>query len=783
MTQQNLPGRGAWCARPGSTILLAATFATGLSLSAQTTAPAPPSSDETIHLSEFQVTTTADKGYRAGNSVSATRIDTPIKELPFAVSAFTDQFIRDTGARDLFDIVKYAPGVTSSGREFTAGNTRFTIRGYDQLAPQRNGFVGNAYVDTVNVARVEVVKGPASLLYGQIAPGGTVNYITKRATGQAFTQVGAQVGTDNYWRAELDVNQPVLGDRLAFRFNGSWENYFEAIEPAQSRTWVVAPTLTWRITGTTSLTVDYEWFNRREEPPIFMKPNMRITGLVDATSRIDPGFLGQYPLPDSFNYPGRRDYRDSDFESFNAELTQKLGDHWTARANFNWNKNRVANKLTGVADALLGVPAGMAPLEFAAAVLADPNAGQTAPTVTMVRRKRLEESYGHGTALQAEFAGNYAFEHFKFKPLVGFYYNETTSFLRRRESTVAPPAGTANSATTPTQHFQPWNLKDPSTWDYEADYDVAALPLRTFTRTDTTDTAYYAVANLGLLDDRLTAVAGARYNKAESDGINLLSNAAESRSLSRTTPQFGLGYRVRPDVLLYASYSESFVVSNRFLQTLGVIDFSRPASPNTAEGYDVGVKTDLLDGRISSTISYFQIKQKDRVLQFSQRNAAGNTVVTTVQGTEDKSDGFEIEVTLSPTENWQIYASYTYDDVRVTKTVPELAPYVGTRPEATVEQLASLWTRYDLTGDALGGLWLAGGFTYTGEKAQRVDNPDLFFDAYTLWEATVGYDFKWNGHACTASLAWKNITDEEYFPANQQRGLPERLILAVTTRF
>src|SRR3954468_6841974 len=177
-------------------------------------------SEEVVKLSEFQVTSSADKGYRAGNSVSATRIDTPIKDLPFSISAFTPQFISDIGARDLWDVVQYAPSVTSSGREFNAGNSVYTIRGFDQ-APQHNGFtVLESYIDTVTVERVEVVKGPASVLYGQVAPGGTVNYITKRPGAKPFTTVNAQVGSYNCWRTSLDVNQPLADKKLLFRFNG-----------------------------------------------------------------------------------------------------------------------------------------------------------------------------------------------------------------------------------------------------------------------------------------------------------------------------------------------------------------------------------------------------------------------------------------------------------------------------------------------------------------------------------------------------------------------------------
>ncbi|OYU41733.1 MAG: TonB-dependent receptor, partial [Burkholderiales bacterium PBB4] len=171
MIKTTLLLRGAALARPvllGTATLVALATATSR---AQTASAA----DDVIKLNEFQVSTTADKGYRAGNSVSATRINTPIKDLPFAISAFTQQFITDVGARDLWDVVQYAPSVTSAGKEFNAGNSVYNIRGFDQ-APQHNGFVGEAYIDTVSVERVEVVKGPSSVLYGQVAPGGTVNY-------------------------------------------------------------------------------------------------------------------------------------------------------------------------------------------------------------------------------------------------------------------------------------------------------------------------------------------------------------------------------------------------------------------------------------------------------------------------------------------------------------------------------------------------------------------------------------------------------------------------------
>src|SRR5262249_28294698 len=130
-----------------------------------------PTADEVVALPEFTVSTAQDKGYLAANSVSGTRISTPIKELPFAINAFTQQFITDIAARNLGDVGQYAPGVTAGAKQIVQADGSYMIRGFQQ-APQTNGFstpsasaTGGPFVDTAAVERVEIVKGPASLLY------------------------------------------------------------------------------------------------------------------------------------------------------------------------------------------------------------------------------------------------------------------------------------------------------------------------------------------------------------------------------------------------------------------------------------------------------------------------------------------------------------------------------------------------------------------------------------------------------------------------------------------
>ena len=92
-----------------------------------------------MQLSPFQVTSEADQGYRAGNSVSATLIDTPIKDLPFTISAFTQQFISDINQNDLLGTIRYAPGVSGASSDFTGGNAQYVVDGFPQYpAAQRH---------------------------------------------------------------------------------------------------------------------------------------------------------------------------------------------------------------------------------------------------------------------------------------------------------------------------------------------------------------------------------------------------------------------------------------------------------------------------------------------------------------------------------------------------------------------------------------------------------------------------------------------------------------------
>lgn len=803
--------------------LFSACLALSPSLPAQTNPPKP--EDQTLVLSAFTVTTTKDQGYRAGNSISATRIDTPIKNLPFSISAFTQQFIEDTGARDLQDIVKYAPGVTGAGREFVSGNTRFNIRGFDTSTPQRNGFVGARYVDPVNIQRVEVVKGPASLLYGAIEPGGTVNYLTKKPLDRRTVRLGQDVGTYEFSRTQIDANQPIVAGKLLGRVNAMAENGPNPGGPTRDSRWVVAPAVTWLISRDHALTVDYEYYHRTEHTPFNTLPNIVVvfhniasaanaanpTALVRLTDPVattfDYGILAPFPLPKNFNWTGDHDWRTSMNDSLNAEYTGKLSASWTVRANASYQRNEIRNKATGIGDINSYAPgtansagtidpatvAGtttaektatlrMLAQQFAARVLADPSVVFQSPYIFQARRKRLTTSEDEVRSYQAELAGNLGFSFGKLKPLVGAFLQKNKGVSLNLQSTANPAASIANEATTPTQNFQPWNFLNLASRTRNEAYDENALPLQASATSRSSNEAYYAVLNGSFLDERLFTVAGLRRTRIEASSFNRVTNLPGTDfEVTNTSKQLGAGYKILPALLAFGSYSESFTPANTLLSFNGVP--SGPGKPITSDGAEVGLKTDLLEGRISSTISYFEINQLDRISRFSIPDpVTGTTLSSVIQGTKDRSSGIEIDLTLSPTNHWQVYLSFSQINARTVGVPAALAQALNKKIENSAEHLFNVWTRYSFSRGPLKGFWVGGGANYTGDKKLSIANPDLFYPAVTLWDATFGYDWKVGKAAWSTTLTWKNITNETHLTGLIGRGLPERAWLAVSVK-
>jgi len=823
-------------------------FVTGLAAQTAPTAPAPQPADpttDTVKLPSFNVNDTQDKGYLAANSVSATRISTPISDLPFAVSAFTPQFIADVGAQDIGDIVQYSAGVSNGSNGYTFA-ADFYLRGFQQYS-EENGFYegphAQNYVDSSDIERVEVVKGPASLLYGQIQPGGTVNYITKQPEDKAFATAIGEFGSYNFGRASVDVNQPLPGKTLEFRFNASVENNFEFVQPGHDVVKVLAPALKWNVTPILSVKILYQGYRNDATPEVFLRPQMELetpasmvnslynagypgfsqllngkTGIDAAqgypSDGSDPGFLNSYPsFPWNQNITSNNDYEHTIQGSLNAEVDLDAGEHWKVRANFINDHQAFTYLQSESGRAAMAVPNSLqyvngvwsvsptwaamtsaqqvaAGLQYAQQLGANPSLGaadmQNGVPSPVLYLGNAQYDWGKGNTyvIQGEAAGSYTFDFGSIKPLFGVYQDGSGNY--------SGSAATLGTAADP--NHQTWDINPLSPTYYINHNNVS--PLSTLNNVSpttwawTSDQAAYGIINASLFHDTFFIVGGARFNQSESQTVTEHGTIGEGYKATYTTPQIGIGYKVVNGLMLYANYSTADQLpGSAFLTTIqsvnGVLQTvaTTQAAVQTGKGYEVGAKTTLFDDRISGYVAVYKITESKVPQSAGVVEPTGQTLNVTFDDTVVESKGVEAEITFTPIDNWQIFVSASEDDARYTEEPAGELYFLGQGPPYFTKTLANLWTRYSFTAPMLKGLWVGGGVVYHGKTFQDMANDGATWPSYPLWNASIGADWKVHTIPLSLTVNGQNLNGAVYNVASQLRGLPRRVVVSLRATF
>ncbi|PVV09553.1 MAG: TonB-dependent receptor [gamma proteobacterium symbiont of Ctena orbiculata] len=736
-----------------------------------------------VRVSPFDVAVHLDSGYRASNSVSGSRFDAPIRELPFAIQAFTDSFIKDQKAENIHDIVRYSPGVTYRSNDFNEGNANLAIRGFPISATKgniqilRDGFNGPSIFDFTNISRVEVVKGPSSFLYGQVSPGGIVNIITKKPQPRFAANADISYGSYDEYRLDADITGPV-SDVLYFRLATSYDQDIHYWEPYDAYSWDFAPSLLWQPNDRTSLSLKYERFHKVEQPQVMQKPGYNPhSGPLPTPS--DPNLAGvDVPgLADDWNTMSNIDYRNSDTESLNTWLDYELNDIWALRAGYAHQKYEV--------DALFSGNIGMA----------------NNTTLLQGRRLRGQTYTNWGDTLETQAVGNYDFGKMKLRLLLGAQYVD-----RHFDDWAAQAPNDPALGDDPTASPLPlWDLSDPTTWDRDVDIPRSALTENaTDVGIDYRDKSLYGGSTFGFLDDRLLLLAGWRLTMTENRLTNNLTGQTEPVFKERkVTPQYGLLYKFNPELSIFASYAESFLPGSQILRHQDGTTSS--AEPTEGQGYDLGIKADLLGGRLSGTLTLFDIKNRNIVNDLAHTDATGNVVIFNEQSGEQRSRGVELDATATLTDNWQLYFSYSYMDAKITEFSGNDAAILAQDPatldsagqanyrnvrrfhdaplQMSAPQLANLWTRYDFSSKGLNGLYVAGGVNYVYDQTLLPDSPDSSRQTYRLINLKAGYDWSWQGRGMNLDLMGKNLTNEHYRPSQSSRSRPREFLLTLSVRF
>jgi iron complex outermembrane receptor protein len=507
---------------------------------------------------EIVVTGERQRGYRVPNASVGTGTDTPILETPFSVQVVPQEVIRDQQVIRLEDALTNVSGVNFAGSN-AGRESSFSIRGFgNQFAGSvptlRDGYrlYGNFQgISEVGILdRIEVLKGPASVLYGEIEPGGVINLVSKQPLAQPFYETELQVGSRELVRPRFDITGPLNPDgSLLYRLNGLYqhERSFRNFDTDINR-FAVAPVLRWKVGDRTDLTISLDYLD--EERPA----DFGITRFGDGVAPVSRSFVTNNP-DDSIA---------TNYFSTGYSFEHRFSDNWKIRngfryINYNYDFSVVA-------------------LPF---IVLDTD---------IIRFWATQGGQDRSYSLTTSVVGKFATGSVKHTLSAGIDLNRSES---RIFTLFGDPA--------------PLNIFNP-------DYDLfpkpgrSELPLFGDTRTKSNRLGIYLQDQVYLLDN-LILVAGVRYDTITQKTSNVetaFTAGGESEQIDDAlTPRLGLLYRPIPQLALFASYSQSFRPSTALTAS------GAPLRPERGQGFEVGVKTELFDQKLLATLTYFDITKKN----------------------------------------------------------------------------------------------------------------------------------------------------------------------------
>jgi iron complex outermembrane receptor protein len=763
---------------------------------AQSTTPA----EDPVQLSAFEVKAGSTNGYLAAESATGTRYAAANREIPFPVNVITSEFIENYLAFDFSDVVAYTSNFTP-----TEGTGAFNLRGVRNFSHYKNGIREGGVYGPVSVERVEIIKGANASIYGQTEPTGLRNIVTKKAGPTPASSLRINVGTDNFSRVALDVNQPVVAGKLLTRFAASTENSEQFIQDYSKFRRVTAyNSTTWRIDPTTALTVNSEYIKFRSQAQNSAGLPFVITPQTVNGVAVNPftGILGAglYERFQYLNLAGPLGYNQVEYTQIDGTLTHKFNDTFSVRALGNhWIRaqNIVrTNAITGGTNAnTYNSVTGVIPGTFA---------------------PRLERNHQWQDNAQVDFLTQFRTPGIEHKFLITGDYLITDTDARQRTSTRADRFITLNDALNGGPGFNPafpyaFNFDDATTWNVRASDQ----------RQQTISKGVMASERAAFFDGRLIAYAGARRDYTRNttiDNLNVLRdiNGVSSpvgqmlryRPATADTVQFGATGKITSGLSAYANYSEAFNPQRQDIATN--IDVNgNPLDNIKGKGWETGFKAVLLDNRLNFTLGYFDIKRSN--VARVARDAAGTAILipgTTAGSTRQYSvlndvgsKGYEFDFNWRVTDDFSLFGGLGYNEVKYLSVPNPTEQFLlGVTPDNSPKWSGGISGDYAFRTGKLKGFSLRVGLRYQGSMLINNSTASIFgnsgvkgapvtiggtrYDqyffsnsAYALVDAGLGYSWKNGTYRQRVSLDVKNIADKKYLRATKP-GDPRSLNLS-----
>ena len=692
--------------------------------------------------------------YAAKSSSTATKTDTPLKETPQSISVVGKEQMRDQGVQNLQEALRYMPGVIADGFGYDSRGDYSVVRGISQayfldgLRTTNGYYVNSAAIEPYGLERAEVLRGPSSMLYGQVPTGGFVNAISKVPQPIPHREVGVDYGSFDFKQVRTDMTGPLTQDgKWLYRFVGLARDADTQVDYVDNDRLLLAPSLTYQPTNDTSITLlgnfrkDQTGSSQQFLPQIgTLTPNVNGQRVNHST------FVGE---------PG--DHYDTEQQSatllFDHRFDEDLKLHNSTRYTTTDNEYRSTYAAILSPTRAIAINGLLSPI-FGGPVL-NPvnspflNASQTEVARAVTYQMTETHVFNSDTSLTGDFWTG---------PLA---HRVTGGFDYTRYATDVNTAGTLidNLLTTSTLGvpLQPvFDIYNPVYGQSGQLLSLAGgfvsaddIPLFARPHEVQSQAGLYVQDQIKL--GRWSTVLGVRQ-----DWITIEQAGSANEHESATTGRAALLYNFDSGLTPYVSYSRSFLPlpGNPVGQTI-FDDFRtlKAASPTEGDQIEIGFKFQPHNAPYMINGAIYAMNDRNRVVQ-------PDVLFQAVQGVDVNVRGFELEAIGKVTDGLKIAVAYTYLDATYEK-YPEINPgfvgisdYMKGKPvDGISKHLASFWAIYTVPDGMFEGLSFGGGVRYVGSTESYgreilIPSQELYVKtpSYTLFDAMIAYetdDWRW----------------------------------------
>ncbi|WP_081917861.1 TonB-dependent receptor [Methylobacter sp. BBA5.1] len=670
---------------------------------------------------ELDVNDPYNKSYTVTNSSTATKTDTPLIETPVSVQVVPRTIMDDQKTTRVKDALENVSGVRAQP---TLGyGNGFIIRGFLNNRVYRNGLLTNAdgypsEFDAGNLQSIDVLKGPAAVLFGRIEPGGLVNITTKKPLDMPYYSLEQQFGSYDYYRTQWDATGAVTDDKsLLYRFTGAYQSNNSFRDFVFTDRVMVNPSITWRPTDNTDLTLSVEG--------------------LDQDYQVDFGIpaIGARPAP----IPISRSLDDPNSPVdhlshvlVSTEINHRFNDDWAIHNRF----------LAGFKD------------DFSSFVNPAPAFGPSEEALLqngILRRNVFgHKAYSENYATNLDLTGKFQLGFSKHQVLVGFdYFKSTNKYHYFGEFNDPNPA----------LDIDIFNPGPSYGIDSALIQDTLSRPANCCADSNFAffNNQWYGVyfQDHITLWDKLHILGGGRYDWAESGSSYTISFDLSEATLPSNkdegfSPRVGILYQPVGWLGIYGNWTTSFSANNAPAADGSTFD------PQKGEQFEAGLKTQLFDDRLLATLAYYHLT-KDNILVPDNTTAFLFDMISNKQ----RSQGIELDVTGQITDQVSLIGSYAFTDAKV--LVDHDGDTAGNRMPNVPEHAGSLWVKYDVNGyESQDGLSFGVGGVAAG--ARQGDFANTFqLPGYVRMDAFAAYKMKVGATKVTAQFNIRNLLDKTYY--------------------